>query len=398
MSAFISQRMMRLMGVAAHVIDFMTNSRYARLEPGQAVCDFVVGNPHEMPLPAFVEALQKWTPPQNKDWYAYKLSEPGACAVVAAALRERHGLPFTAEHVLMTNGAFAGLSVALNAICDPGDEVIFISPPWFFYELLIAAVNATPVKVTINPQTFDLDLDAIEAAITSRTRAIIINSPHNPTGKIYPPETLQKLSVLLTAASQRHGRPIYILSDEAYSRIVYDNQPYPSPTRFYPNTILIYTYGKVLLTPGQRLGYLALPPAMPNRGLLHNALMTAQITTGYAWPNALLQHAIADLEATSIDIPHLQRKRDRMVSALREMGYQLHSPEGTFYLFPRSPLPDDEAFIDLLNEYDIYCLPGAIVEMPGHFRISLTANDDMIERALPGFKAAFDRVNLSTRP
>jgi len=161
-----------------------------------------------------------------------------------------------------------------------------------------------------------------------------------------------------------------------------------SPLSYYDNTILIYTYGKTLLTPGQRIGYLALAPTMPNKGDIANALFAAQVFTGYAFPNALLQQAIADLDRLSIDIEHLQEKRDRMVEALRAMGYELQVPEGTFYLLVRSPIEDDWKFSDLLADQHIFCLPGTVVEMPGYFRLSLTANDDMIERALPGFEAA----------
>ena len=199
---------------------------------------------------------------------------------------------------------------------------------------------------------------------------------------------------LLTHASARIGHPIYLISDEAYSRIVFDGRAYHSPTAFYPHTFLIYTYGKTLLTPGQRLGYIALPPTMPGREQLRTALFVSQLLTGYAFPNALLQHALSDLEQLSIDVEHLQRKRDRMVAALRDIGYELHVPEGTFYLLPRSPLADDLAFIELLAEQNIFCLPGTVVELPGYFRISLTANDAMIEQALPGFATALQKATL----
>ena len=244
------------------------------------------------------------------------------------------------------------------------------------------------MRVKVDPQTFDLDLDAIAAAITPRTRAIIVNSPNNPTGKIYPEATLRQLAQLLTEASERNGRPIYLISDEAYSRIVYDGETFVTPTAFYPNSFLAYTYGKVLLTPGQRIGYLALAPTMENREMLNGAVVIAQILTGFAFPNALLQHSLADLETASIDIAHLQKKRDWMVSALRELGYEVHAPEGTFYLMPRAPLADDSRFIALLAAQKIYCLPGWVIEMPGYFRVSLTANDAMIEGALAGFGEA----------
>jgi aspartate aminotransferase len=281
------------------------------------------------------------------------------------------------------------------AVVDPGDEVMFIRPPWFFYEAYIAASGASPVRVKIKPETFDLDLGAIEAAITARTKAIIVNSPNNSTGKIYGPETLKALATLLGRESQKNGRTIYLISDEAYSRIIYDGRSYISPTAFYAHTLLLYTYGKTLLMPGQCIGYIALSPTMPEREQLRAALFTAQVLTGYAFPNALMQYALPELEPLSIDIPRLQKKRDHVVAELKRIGYDVHTPEGTFYLLPRSPIADDWLFTELLAQDNILCLPGEVVEMPGYFRISLTANESMIEAALPGFAKAFGKLKGS---
>jgi aspartate aminotransferase len=239
----------------------------------------------------------------------------------------------------------------------------------------------------VDPVTFDLDVDAIEAAITPNTRAIIVNTPHNPTGRIFPPEQLERLGAVLTDASERH-QPISLLSDEAYNRILFDDREFNSPVAFYPRSLLIYSYGKVLLAPGERIGYVAVPAANPDREMLRIGLLVSQFVTGYAFPNAVLQHAIADLDALTIDMKHLQSKRDRMLEALRAMGYQLHTPEATFYLMPRSPLEDDVAFCELLAEERILAMPGQMLEWPGRFRLSLTASDDMIDRAIPGFERA----------
>ncbi|NDJ77265.1 MAG: aminotransferase class I/II-fold pyridoxal phosphate-dependent enzyme [Chloroflexi bacterium] len=365
---------------------------YAEYDQTPDLSDFAVGNPHEMPLPGFVDALQRAVVPQNKDWFAYKMNEQQSCETVAQSLRLWRGVPFEADDIHMTTAGFAAIAVTLNAVVNPGDEVIFITPPWFFYEPLITAAGGTPVRVAIDSATFDLDLAAISDAITPNTCAIIVNSPHNPTGKIYPPATLQALANLLTEASERYARPIYLLSDEAYSRIVYDGARYPSPTEYYPTSFLLYTYGKTLLTPGQRIGYIALPPTMPDREVVRQAIFGAQVLTGYSFPNALLQHALPDLEKLSIDIEQLQHKRDWLVGELQRVGYDVHTPEGTFYLLPRSPLADDWAFVERLGQLNILCLPGTVVEQPGYFRISLTANEDMIERALPGFATAFEGV------
>ena len=383
-----SKRIAAVLGAMSPFLNFFQDPVVTSRMGNPGVSDFVAGNPQEMPLPEFTEALQRWSTPHDKDWFAYKMSEPGPRRIVAETLRQRFDMPFDADDIFMTNGAFAAIAVALGAITDPGDEIIYISPPWFFYEALVASSMGTPVRVQCDPVSFDLDLAAIVAAITPRTRAIIVNSPNNPTGRIYPPATLTALSDLLTAASQRNGRTIYLLSDESYNRIVYDGREFTTPTAYYEQSFLLYTYGKTLLTPGQRIGYIALPPSMPAREAMRPAILASQVVTAYAFPNALLQHALPDLEKLSIDIEHLQAKRDRLVSALRDMGYSLRSPEGTFYLLVRSPLADDVAFCHWLAERDVLVLPGATFEMPGYFRISITASDAMIDRALPGFAAA----------
>lgn len=378
----------RIADLMKPLFHFFSDSAWAqrRTEPG--ICDFVTGNPQELPLPAYTAALQRWIVPQNKDWFAYKDSEPEARHVVAASLRKKLGVPFATDDIIMTTGASAALAIALNTIIEPSDEVILITPPWFSYEARIIHAGGITVRVPAEPTTFDLDIDAIAAAITAKTRCVIINTPNNPTGKIYSPATLEALAALLTDASERNQRPIYILSDEPYNRIVFDDRTFYSPTCFYPNTFLVYSYGKTLLTPGQKLGYLALPPQMPNRDEMRAALTMGQFLTGYAVPNALLQHALCDIEPLSIDIAHLQCKRDRLVKALREANYRVHMPEGTFYLLPQSPWADDRDFVDLLAEYDVFCLPGVLHELPGYFRICLTATDEMIERAIPKFAEA----------
>lgn len=394
LSYAVSPRIFEVQRSIGALLHFANDSSYARRQGDPEICDFVFGNPHEMPLTGFVDALRRAVEPRDKNWFAYKQSEPVACETVAASLRERYDVQFEAQDVLMTNGAFAALAVALAALVEPGEQVIYNSPGWFFYEPIILNNGATPVRIAVDPASFDLDLDAIGAAINEHTRAVIVNSPNNPTGKIYPESTLARLAELLTEASERYGRPIWLLSDDAYSRIVFDDRRFRSPALSYPFACLLYTYGKALLTPGQRIGYIALPPSLPQRDAVRNALITAQSVVGWAFPNADLQYSLPQFERLIIDVGQLQRKRDRMIAALRDIGYQLHVPEGTFYLMVRSPLDDDFGFLDLLSEYGIFCLPGSLAELPGYFRISLTATEAMIDRALPGFAAAWKAAQL----
>jgi aspartate aminotransferase len=355
-------------------------------DPGLA--NFAVGNPQEMPLPKYVDALSRALPPRDKDWFAYKLSEPPSQRSVARSLSERTGLDWDPADVAMTNGGFAAIAVTLRAILDPGDEVVFLSPPWFFYEILILAGGGEPVRVRLEPPTFELDATTIAAAITPRTRAVLVNTPHNPTGRIYAPAALQAVADVLTEASGRHGRTIYLLSDEPYNRIVFDGRRFHSPAEVYPATIVNYSYGKTLLAPGMRIGYIATPPSMPDRERLREDIFTSQIASGWAFPNALLQHAIEDLDDLSIDVGALERRRDRLVEALRSMGYATTNPEGTFYVMAQAPIEDDMAFGELLADHGVLVLPGTVVEAPGWFRISLTASDEMVDRGLPGFESA----------
>jgi aspartate aminotransferase len=296
----------------------------------------------------------------------------------------------------LTTGGYAALAVGMRLVADPGDEIIYSLPPWFSYEAIALEAGLIPVKVSVDRETFDLDVEAIAAAITPRTRIVIVNSPNNPTGRVYGPETLTRLAAVLDEASARNGRRIFILSDEPYNRIVFSGEQFCTPAEFYPYTLVAYSYGKTLLAPGQRIGYLALPPSLPGREALRLATENLQFAIGYAFPNAVMQYALPELEKQSIDIGRLERRRDMMVDALTDLGYDVHRPQGTFYLFPRSPMNDDEAFTRLLADHGVLVISGSAFEMPGFFRICLTATDETCEAALPAFAAAIESAATAT--
>ena len=371
---------------------------FAQLNEQPDVANFAVGNPQEMPLPEYVDALRRHVEPRDKDWFAYKISEEGSRQTVAESLARRTGMAWDPEDVAMTNGGFGALAVALRTLVEPGDEVIFLSPPWFFYEFLTLAAGGEPVRVPLDPPDFEPDLDRIGAAIGPRTRAVIVNSPHNPSGRIYPPAVLASLAALLADAAERIGHPVWIISDEPYNRIVFDGREYHSPAEHHRHTLITYSYGKTLLAPGQRIGYLTVPPtlAADERAGLRDEIFLQQAATGWAFPNALLQHALPDLEHLSVDVSALQRRRDRLVPALREMGYDASMPEGTFYTMARSPMADDVAFADMLARHRVLVLPGTVVEVPGWFRISLTASNEMVEAGIPRFAAAIAEARATS--
>lgn len=374
--------------VLENIGDEMYEERVSRPE----ACDFRFGNPQEMPLPQIQQAITRWAEPKNKDWFAYKFSDPHATKVAVESLRGRVGMEFDQADIQMTTGAFGALATTLRAILDPGDEVIYLSPPWFFYVPMILSCGARPVRVDLRPPQFELPIDAIEWHITPQTRAIIVNTPHNPSGRVFTPDELERLTHVLEAAHQ----PIYLISDESYGRILFDGREHVSPLRYYHRSFLIYTYGKTLLIPGQRIGYVAMPPGMPDREELRDALVVSSHALGWTFPNAVMQYAMGDLEQAIIDVPAMERRRDRVVAALSEMGYEVVKPEGTFYVMVRSPISDDLAFTNLLADANVFVLPGRMFELPGWFRLSLTASDDMVERSLEGFATALKKEHAVT--
>jgi len=388
MSAVVSDRVVAATASMAAVQDFYFNSSYAARRGQPGVCDFTFGNPQEAPLPGLVQALQGHAVPHNKDWFAYKTNEVEPRAFLADSLTRELGLPFKPEDIAMTPGAFGAIALAFRMLLTPGDAVLIPLPGWFCYGSMLAAEGMDAVQVPLTPRSFDLDLAAIDATIGPNTRIVVVNTPHNPTGRIYPREQLEALAELLERASARIGRRIFLLSDEPYRRIRFDGAAFVSPAAVYPWTLIDYSYGKVLLAPGQRIGYLALSPLMPteDRQVLRDAFFGAQVSLGWSFPNALMQYAIPDLEALSIDMAVLTRRRDRMVGALSQWGYEVLPPEGTFYLFGRVPGGDGGRFFDALAGRDVFVMPGSVLQTPDYFRLCLTASDAMVERALPAFR------------
>jgi aspartate aminotransferase len=373
----------------ARVRNFYFSSRYGEKREDPGICDFTFGNPHEMPLDGLVTAIRTRAKPQDKNWFAYKTSEQDPQSFVAGRLSRELGIAFEPEDIALTTGAFAAIMVALRLVLDAGDEAVILEPAWFCYEPMLIAADVVPKKVHLVPPKFDLDLDAIEAAIGPKTRLLILNTPHNPTGRIYDRPSLEALADLLKAASGKFGRPIFLLSDEPYRRIRFDGRGFTSPATLYPWTLISYSYGKVLLAPGQRLGYLAISPLMPEAGrlALRDALFSAQMALGWCFPNAVMQYAIPDIEELSIDQRSLAARRDALGTALSDAGCEVLQPEGTFYLWSRWPEGDPNVYWDALADRDVFVMPGAILNAPDYFRISLTASDDMVERALPVFRS-----------
>ena len=343
-----------------------------------------------MPLEGLVSAIRARAVPHDKNWFAYKTSEEDPQAFLAEHVGRELGLAFDPADIALTAGAFGAIMVAFHLVLDVGDEAIYSEPAWFCYEPTPArrrrrAAQGCPEGAGLRSRP-----RRDRAEIGPRTRLVIVNTPHNPTGRIYGRETLQELSDLLERASARIGHRIYLLSDEPYRRLRFDGRGFDSPAGLYPWTLISYSYGKVLLSPGQRLGYLAISPLMPqaDRQALRSSMIAAQMALGWCFPNAVMQYAVPDLEGLSIDQAALARRRDRLMTALHGAGYEALLPEGTFYIWSKWPEGDPERLWNALADRDVFVLPGATMNAPGHFRISLTASDEMVERALPAFAEA----------
>ena len=355
------------------------------------VCDFSLGNPCLEPPPKFQEALESVVHGRFPGKHAY-MPNAGLMetrVAIADHLTREHSIAFGPEHILMTCGAGGALNVILKALLEPGDEVIILSP--FFPEYRFYADNHGGTAIAVKTgKDFALNLAALEERIGDRVKAVLLNSPNNPTGKVYDAGSLAALGELLRAKEGRYGREIYLISDEPYAKLVYDGVRVPSIFAAHPHAILATSHSKDLSLPGERIGYLAIHPSAPHAKELGNAMTFAQRILGFVNAPALMQRVVAYLQGVTIDVGWYQRKRDRLCQALSEMGYSLVKPDGAFYLFPRSPI-DDLEFVRELQESNILTVPGRGFGAPGHFRIAYCVDDCVIEKALPGFCAAIEK-------
>ena len=315
---------------------------------------------------------------------------PETRQAVADTLSAETGLAFGVGDIVMTCGAAGAANVALRAILNPGDEVIILSPFFGEYVYYIQNHQGAPVIVPTDAE-FGLDIDAIAAAITPRTRAVMLNSPNNPSGVVYPAEDVMALADALAQAETRFGSEIFLISDEPYRRIIYDGLTYPQVFPHYERTIVVNSHAKDLGLPGERIGHIAVHPDYSGKAELMDGLVFCNRVLGFVNAPALMQHVVRAVQDASVDVGEYQRKRDFLYDNLTAMGYSIVKPQGAFYLFPRSPLEDDEAFVAVLQEYNVLVVPGKGFGTPGHFRISYCLDDRVLEGAMDGFARAAEQ-------
>ena len=353
------------------------------------VFDLSLGNPIMEPPEEFHTELLRiaQSPAPGMHRYMPNAGYPETRQAVADTLSAETGLSFGAGDILMTCGAAGAANVTLRTILNAGDEVIILSPFFGEYVYYIQNHQGIPVIVPTNAE-FGLDLDAIDAAITSRTRAVMINAPNNPSGVVYPAGDIAALADLLTRAEARHGSEIFIISDEPYRRIIYDGLVYPQVFPHYERTIVVNSHAKDLGLPGERIGHIAIHPDYAGKAELFDGMVFCNRVLGFVNAPALMQHVVRAVQDASVDVGEYQRKRDFLHDNLTGMGYSVVKPQGAFYLFPKSPLPDDEAFVAALQEYNVLVVPGKGFGTPGHFRISYCLEDRVLEGAMDGFARA----------
>jgi aspartate aminotransferase len=356
------------------------------------VFDFSLGNPNLDPPPQFREVVRDLLSLSTPCQHGYM---PNAGFVdtrkaVADYLSKHNPARFSAEHIVMTVGAGGGLNVVLKTILNPGEEVIIPSPYFVEYNFYLDNHQGVP-KVAPTRPDFSLDLSAIEAAFSPKTRAVLINSPHNPTGRVYGEGDLAALGRLLSRKSKELGHPVYLISDEPYRKIIYDGVEVPSIFAAYKDSFLVTSFSKDLSLAGERIGYIAAHPEISGKETILDGLVLCNRILGFVNAPALMQRAIAHLLEASVDVTIYRRRRDMLCDALGAFGYEFVKPEGAFYLFPKSPIADDVQFVTALQEENILTVPGSGFMGPGHFRIAYCVPDDVIERALPGFERVIQK-------
>ena len=356
------------------------------------VFDFSLGNP-SVPAPAAVtaalERIIKETDPVRLHGYTSAQGDMAVRAKIAGSIEKRFGFPANKDLIYMTCGAAASLTVTLNALVNSGDEIIIPAP--FFPEYRVFAENAGARVVTVmcREPDFQLDIKAIESAVNEKTKAIIINSPNNPTGAVFSPDTIKALSDMLVRKQAEYGTDIYIIADEPYRELSYGAEV-PYIPKYYANTAVCYSYSKSLSLPGERIGYIFIPESANNSKKLYAAVCGAGRALGFVCAPSLMQYTVAECTDALPDISTYKKNRDLLFGALTDYGYKAVPPDGAFYLFVKSPEPDAVAFCERAKKYELLLVPSDDFGCPGYVRISYCVTAEQIEKSLPAFKALIE--------
>lgn len=362
----------------------------AMFRAGKGLCDLAYANPYDGPLPEVREALREAI--EHRRQLDLQYTPYGGATItrriVADSLAATHGLPYRWNDVILMPGAMAALSLLFRALKrdDADNEIIVPVPCWLDYPLYLAHQGLRPKLVPLRTDNFRLDVERIRDAITPATRGIVLTQPGNPTGLLHGEQELSDLAAMLNEANETLGARLVVISDESHRGFVFDPDAFVSPAAYYDDTCIVYSFGKSLFMQGQRIGYVAVSPRMAERKGFREDLPRLCRTMGFCAPTALMQLAIQKLVDWRPDMRSLAGRRDRMLDALQAAGYRVTPPQATFFLYAACPISDDFEFTQKLADRGVLVLPSSVFHHKGHFRISLTGSDDMIERTVPIFE------------
>ena len=360
------------------------------------VYDFSLGNP-DLPPPAEVgSALEKIALKSREPFsigYMPNAGYPAFRRKLAGKLSAEQGVEIPASSVVVTCGAAGGINVFFRSVLSAGDEVITPSPYFVEYGFYTGNFGGRLVPVKSVDFTFELDVDAMAEAVNERTRAIILNSPHNPTGQIYTRDQLQALAKIVADAEKRYGRAIYIVADEPYRFLNFDNADIPSVFEYFPHSVVIGSFSKSLSLAGERIGYIAANPAMEGIDDLMNGLILCNRILGFVNAPAVAQQILMECADAQVDLDVYRARRAAMAEVLTDAGIKFTMPKGAFYFFPKSPVADDKAFIDALVKECVLAVPGSAFGGPGYFRMAFCVDEKVIRAAAPGMKRAVEAVS-----
>lgn len=354
------------------------------------VYDFSLGNPN-VPAPvqvkeAIIEEAEK-EDPIVLHGYMSNAGYEDVRQAVAESINKKFDTTFSAKNIIMTVGAAGGLNVILKTLLNPGDEVIAIAPYFGEYNSYVSNFDGKLVVVSPNTETFQPNLTELEEKLTARTKAVIVNSPNNPTGVIYSEETIQAMAEILRKKQKEFGTDIYLISDEPYRELAYDGVEVPYLTKYYENAIIGYSFSKSLSLPGERIGYLVIPDEAADSEDIISAAGTATRILGYVNAPSLMQKAVAKCLDAQADVPYYDRNREDLYNGLKEMGFECIKPQGAFYLFMKSPVADEKVFCEAAKKQHILIVPGSSFACPGYVRIAYCVAHETIINSMPGFKA-----------
>jgi aspartate aminotransferase len=364
-----------------------------RKHGAENVFDLSLGNPLLEPPPQFNQVLRRIVNEETPGTHRYMPNGgfPETRAAVARQVAKETGLPFQAQDVMMTVGAAGALNVILRSILDEGDEVVIIAP--YFAEYVFYIQHQTGiVREAKCDADFLPDIKSLESVMSPRTRAVIINTPNNPTGVIYPEKTIVDVAAAIQRAEKRFGTEIYLISDEPYRKLMYTDAPFPFIYKHHVRSIVATSHSKDLGLAGERIGHIAVNPSDPGKKDFMDAATFALRTLGFVNAPALMQRVVAEIQDATVDVSEYRKKRDFIYGALSEIGYQCRKPDGAFYLFPKSPLPDDTEFVRLLQSKLVLTVPGVGFGTPGYFRVSYCVEDRVLNGCVKGFREAFEEA------